>query len=310
VARRRLSLALLLAAALAAAAALTLREPAPLPRDLRGTLVFVSDRDGSDSLYARRLPDGPDLRLTRLGEPVGPPALSPDASRAAFAVGGRIALVSLATTDVSYLSLGIDARDTEPSWRPDGRALVIVSRRAEGDAGDLWELDAHVAPGKAQAERRRLTETPADEREPVFSPDARAIVYVSEDTLYRLDLEGGRARRLTGGLRRHRQPRFLPSGRLLCLWSQDKRFGIDSIDPASGADETLSEGAVSYSSVAPDPDGRYLAATFAFDLRFRPLEALLRRGNQELRLLDAGGREIAPLSRAWRSSDRAAVWGR
>jgi Tol biopolymer transport system component len=310
VARRRLALALLLGACLAVAFALRRAGPAALPGDLRGTLVFVSDRDGNDALYARRLPDGPDLRLTRLGEPVGPPALSPDAARAAFSVGGRIAIVSLATGDVSYLSLGIDARDGEPSWRPDGQALVIVSHRTEGDAGDLWELGVRIAPGKAQAERRRLTQTPADEREPVFSPDARAIVYVRQDTLYRLDLEGGRARRLTGGLRRHRQPRFLPSGRLLCLWSEDKRFGIDSVDPASGASETLSEGAVFYSSVAPAPDGRYLVAAFAFDLRFRPLDALLRRGNQELRLLDAAGRELAPLSRAWRSSDRAAVWGR
>ncbi|MGE0452351.1 MAG: hypothetical protein AB7O37_05855 [Vicinamibacteria bacterium] len=309
-ARRLRLLALLLGVFLAAAFALTRDRSAHLPGDLRGTLVFVSDRDGTDALYARRLPDGPDLRLTRLGEPVGPPALSPDGARAAFAVGGRIALVSLATTDVRYLTLGIDARDAEPSWRPDGRALVIVSRGTEGDPGDLWQLATEIAPGKAQAGRRRLTETPADEHEPVYSPDARAIVYVREDTLYRLDLEAGSTRRLTGGLRRHRQPRFLPSGRLLCLWSQDKRFGIGSVDPASGASETLAESAVFYSSVAPAPDGRYLVAAFAYDLRFRPLDALLRRGHQELRLLDAAGRELAPLSRAWRSSDRAAVWGR
>ena len=67
----------------------------PLPRDLAGTLVFVSDRDGQDALYLRRLPGGADFQLTHLTEPVGEPALSPNGRQVAFTMGGRIGLVTV-----------------------------------------------------------------------------------------------------------------------------------------------------------------------------------------------------------------------
>ena len=101
----------------------------PLPPDLTGTLVFVSDRGGADTLYARTLPAGPDRRLTWFSEAVREPAVSPDRRRVAFSVGGRIGVVSLATGDVRLLTLGVDWRDSMPAWRPDGQALVVASRK-------------------------------------------------------------------------------------------------------------------------------------------------------------------------------------
>jgi Tol biopolymer transport system component len=297
--------ALLALAALAGSAC----RSATLPRDLAGTLLFVSDRSGIDSLYARRLPAGPAVRLTFLDEPVADPALSPDGTRVAFSVGGRIALVSLSTHDVRYLSLGVAATDAQPSWFPDGKRLVIVSRRAPGEGADIFALDADAGSGP-ESPRRRLLETPADESEPVVAPDGGSVVFVREDNLFRLELASGQVRRLGGGFRRTRQPRFLPSGRLLCLWSEGKRFGIDVLDADGANREILTTGSVYYSSVNPSPDGRYLVASFAYDLRFRPLEALARRGNEELRLLDAHGRPLGALSDAWRDSSKAAVWGR
>jgi Tol biopolymer transport system component len=275
---------------------------------LRGTLVFVSDRSGIDALYMRKLPGEQDLRLTYLGEPVREPALSPDAERAAFAVGGRIAVVTLATRDIRYLSLAQAARDASPSWYPDGKRLVITSRRTEGDGADIYELDLMGAG--VESPRRRLTETPADESEPAVSPDADFVVFVREDSLHRVELDSGRVRKLSSGFRKTRQPRFLPSGRILCLWSEGKSYGIDVIDGEGRNRETLSEGQTYYRSVAPSPDGRHFVATFTFDLGFHPTEALTRRRNEELRLLDSAGRPLRALSEGWRSSSHSAVWGR
>jgi Tol biopolymer transport system component len=258
----------------------------------------------------RKLPGDVELRLTHLAEPVREPALSPDAEHAAFVVGGRVAVVALASGDVRYLSLGVDARDSSPAWHPDGKRLVIASRRAEGENADLWEL--RLEGGAAESPRRRLTETPADESEPVFSPDGRSVVFVREDNLLRLDLSDGRERRLTraAGFRKTRQPRFLPDGRLLCLWSEGKQYGIDVFDAEGRNRETLLSSQAYYRTVAPSPDGRYLVATLGFDLGFRPTEAVLRRGNEELRLLDARGQALMPLGDTWRYSSHSAAWGR
>lgn len=283
--------------------------PRALPdAPLAGTLLFVSDRSGIDALYMRRLPGELDLRLTYLGEPVRDPALSPDAALAAFAVGGRIALMTLATRDIRYLSLGQAARDAAPTWHPDGRRLVISSRPTEGDSADLYELKLEGAG--VESLRRRLTETPADESEPVVSPDAASVVFVREDSLHSLELESGRVRKLSSGFRKTRQPRFLPSGRILCLWSEGKSYGMDVIDADGRNRETLSEGSTYYRNVAPSPDGRHFVATFTFDLGFHPTEVLTRRRNEELRLLDPRGRSLRPLSEGWRSSSHSGVWGR
>jgi len=285
------------------------REP-PLPGDLAGTIVYVSDRDGIESLYARRLPDGSERRLTFLNEPVRDPAVSPDGKTVAFSMAGRIGLISLRTGDIRILTLGIDWHDASPSWRPDGAALVVVSRRsgeANADVHLLTTLDAAAG----QVERRPITLTGAlDETAPVLGPGGAFVVFVRQDNLVRMDLGAGRTRRLTGGFRKMREPRFLPSGRLLALWSQDKRFGIEVMDADGKNKETLVQGSTFYRTVAPSPDGRFFAATYTFDLGFHPTEALKLRQTEEVRLLDGQGRAVATLARSWRHSSHSPEWAR
>ncbi len=306
----RTALVLLALAAVGVAVSLVLRraEAPTLPSDLQGTLVFISGRTGIDAVFARKLPNGPDLRLTHLGEPAREPALSPDGQHVAFVVGGRIAVVAVATGDIQYLSLGVTAKDGAPDWFPDGKRLVIVSRPALGENADLFELAA--SGGAAESPRRRLLETASNESEPVVSPDGESIVFVREDNLHRLERKAGRVRKLTGGFHKTRGPRFLASGRIVCLWSQDKQFGIDVLDGDGKQRETLWQGSTFYRSLAPSPDGRYLAATHTFDLGFHPSQAVTRRRNQELRLLSARAAPVASFTDGWLHSDHSPAWGR
>jgi Tol biopolymer transport system component len=270
------------------------RQP-PLPADLEGTLYFVSDREGADSLFVRRLPKGEARRLTVTSEPVQDPALSPDGSRLAFAMGGRIGLLPLPRGEARFATLGVDHRDAQPAWRPDGRALVVSSREPGRDKADLVLLDLETADGRPG--RSPLTSTRGlDETGPCFAPDGRHVVFVREDGLFRVALADGRTQRLTAGFRRYREPQFLPSGRLLALWTEGKSYGFEAMDADGRNRETLGEGSVLYRSFAASTDGRYLAATFAFDLAFRPQDAFLKKAG-EVRLLDAGGRYLTVLER-------------
>jgi Tol biopolymer transport system component len=298
--------ALLLLLALGAGLLLRSRQK-PLPREVGGTLVFVSDREGVDSLYMRKLPGGEELRLTTISEPVRDPALSPDGRQVALAIGGRIGLVPLPTGGVRFLTLGVDWRDASPAWRPDGKALVVSARRSDGANAELHLLGLAAS----ETARRPLTQTRGlDSTSPVFSPDGAFVVFVREDSLFRVSLAEGRASRITGGFKRSRCPRFLPSGRLLCLWSEGKNYGIDAMDADGKNRETLSQGSVYYRTIVPSPDGRFLAATFTFDLRFHPTEALKLRQTEEVRLLDARGLILGDLERSWRYANHSPDWGR
>ena len=308
--RRRLvgigALALGLVATSLAAYVLLSRDT-PLPTDASGSLFFISDRAGQDALYVRHLPRSEPRRLVVTGEPVRDPASSPDGSRVAFVMGGRIGIVLLPRGEIRFVTLGVDHQDAEPSWRPDGRALVVSSRVRGRDAADLVLLDLDTPDGKPA--RTLLTDTRGlDETSPRFSPDGRYVVFVREDGVFRIALDDGRAHRLTSGFRKFRKPRFLPSGRLLVLWTEGKVYGFDTMDIDGKNRETLSQGTAFYRSITPSPDGRYLAATFTFDLAFSPRDAF--RKLEEVHLLDARGQFVAVVERSSRYASHSPEWGR
>jgi Tol biopolymer transport system component len=308
--RSRIGFALLAVIALGAGVALwRANRHAPLPPETRGLLVYVSDYDGADALYARRLPDGRERPLARTLEPAREPALSPDGTRVAFSMGGRIALADVRTGDVRVLTLGVKHRDAAPAWMPDGRALVITARAPAERNADLQMIDIPETLERL-VERRALTLTAGlDEREPAVAPDGSCVVFVRQDSLVRLDLGDGRTRRLTGGLRRVHHPVFRRDGRLLYLWQEGKQFGLD-VSSADGKErETLSTGTARYRTLAPSPDGRFLMATFTYDLGFDPIEALKLRQTEELHLLDQRGRPLLVFLRSRRHAYHSPAWG-
>ena len=300
--------ALTIGALLVAALLAVFFRAGPLPPNLAGALAFVSDRDGTEALYWRRLPKDRPRQLTEASEPVRDPAIAPDGARVAFAMGGRIGIATVTAGDVRMLTLGVDFRDAMPAWLPDGKGLVVSSRRSTGETAGLNLLDL---PGEGPVVRHPLTQTRGlDDTSPVVSPIGSFVVFVREDHLWRVSLADGRTVRLTGGFRKSRAPRLLPSGRLVCLWSEGKQHGIDVLDADGKNRETLWQGSIYYRTIAPSPDGRYFAVTFTYDLAFHPADALKRRQTEEVRLLDQRGRPVAILERSGRFINHSPDWGR
>lgn len=301
--RAALLLGALALAAVAGTVALSRVEP-PLPPGLGGAIAFVSSRDGIPALYWRRLPRDPARRMTFGSEPASDPAVSPDGTRVAFSLNGRLAIVTVATAELRVLTLGLDWKDAQPAWLPDGRRLVVSARRRAGEPAGLQLLD-HAPDGSLA--RSPLTQPSAgDDTSPAPLPDGSAIVFVREERLVRVSLGDGRVRRLTGGFKRDRAPRVLPSGRIACAWTEGKRHGIDTLDADGRSRQTLVEGGRFYRALAPSPDGRFLLAALGYDTGQNPLAALLGRRREELRLLDERGRDLGVLE----GEARAADWAR
>jgi len=287
---------------LAAAVVACNREP-PLPADLSGRLIFVSDRGGRDAIYQKKLPAGEDELLLGLHEPLADPALSPDGRTLAFSMGGRIGFLDLATHGTRFLTLGVDWKDSHPSWRPDGKALVVTSRRPDSQNHDLHLLFTAAPPGGEA--RQSLTDTSGlDEISPSFSPDGSFLALVRAGGVYRLEPGTDRAHRLNTGFRVMRGVSFLPSGRLLAPWTEGKQFGLDLMDAEGKNRETLTQGSVFCRDAGASPDGRYLAVTVDFEA-----DAMRLRQQVEIRLLDARGRALGALVRSWRSNNHSPQWG-
>ncbi len=304
---KRRAIGALAVVSLAVAAWLALGERSALPPDLAGALVFESDRDGASALYWRRLPRDRERRLTFGSEPAREPAVSPDGTRVAFSMNGRVGVVAVASGEVKVLTLGVDWKDAQPAWLPDGRRIVVSARRREGEPRSLHLLEP-AADGSVS--RHPLTQARAsDDSSPTASPDGAFVVFVREDRLMRVELGDGRVARLSGGFKRDRSPRFLSPGRLVCAWSEGKSHGIDTIDLATKGRETLVAGASLYRTLAPSPDGRFLAVTRSADAALPPLAVLLGQ-REEVQLLDVAGRERGRLEFSRRHANHSPDWGR
>ena len=125
------------------------RSPAWFPGG--GALAFVSDRDGRDAVYKIPALGGQPVMVVR---DAGDPAVSPDATRLAFAQRapsglGRVAVLDLTDPSrVLVLTAGEAASfdHLQPAWSPDGRWLCYT------DAGRLW-----LVPSAGGAGRRLTT---------------------------------------------------------------------------------------------------------------------------------------------------------
>ena len=93
-----------------------------------------------------------------------------------------------------------------PDLSPDGKLLAYASDRAGEGNLDIWVQQ--VSGGQAL----QLTRDPADESEPVFSPDGGKIAFRSERDgggIYVMSALGGEARLIA---RQGRRPRYSPDG--------------------------------------------------------------------------------------------------
>ena len=121
-------------------------------------------------------------------------ALSPDGETLVVDLMGQLWSLP-ATGGGAQLLLPAEEAARNPRFSPDGSRLVY-QQFARGQ-WDLWLLEL------ATSTRRRLSGPPYNDREPDFSADGRAIVFVSDrsgsDALHRLDLDTEEVTQLTYG---------------------------------------------------------------------------------------------------------------
>ncbi len=152
-------------------------------------LAFVSDRDGSDTLYVENF-DGSEP-TTIAAVPDLDWSWSPDGRFIAWVSHSQVP--DLWVTDVitgSTVNLTEGAIEVSgPTWSPDGLSIMFAS------SSDLGGRDISVLPAAGGSAITLTADRAADDFAPQWSPDGSHIAFVGRDdpdVLYVMDADGGK----------------------------------------------------------------------------------------------------------------------
>lgn len=150
-----------------------------------------------------RLNSANDVQLTLFGE-------FPDRQRVPFR--------AQASSPMTQHSFGTEGADFDVDVSPDGKAIVFASTRHTARPN----LYLKSVDGRAVTQ---LTDDPAADVQPCFSPDGRLVAFASNRSgnwdLWIVGLQGGRATQVTHSPQHEVHPSFSPDGKQLayCLFN-------------------------------------------------------------------------------------------
>ena len=135
--------------------------------------------------------------------------------------------------------------------------------------------------------QENLTNHPADDRDPDWSPDGRKIAFISRRDggtyqIYVMDVDGKNVIRLTEGQGRKRHPDWSPDGGRIAFSVEGREYDIDLMD-ADGRNREKLEGQALYPSWSPD--GKQIACVS------------FRDGHGDIYVMGADGQGLKRLAR-------------
>ncbi len=211
-------------------------------------------------------------------------------------------------------------RATQAAFSGDGREVAFAA------GGDLWVMDTELR------EPRRVTDTPEEERDPVFTPDGSALLFVSDaggrTDLWRADRSqperwwwqqsAFRLARLTDDEAVEAAPQATPDGSTLVyvrlpgdLWKRPLAGGepVRLVAGFDAPEAVLSPDGRWVAYVQPDADFNHDVWILPLDLSRPPFNVSRHPDNESGPVWSPDGRMLAFTGRRWQEqTDVCTVW--
>jgi Tol biopolymer transport system component len=212
------------------------------------------------AITLRGAPAGPSVERLTLNNGFEEMALSPDGKKVAIIVHGEVFAASSREGGNATRVTSTTGRERQVAWAPDSRRLVYGSDR-DGSQG-LYLFDF------SSGQETRLTQAPAGDVTPIFSPDGKSVVFQRGGTELRVvDVETKRDRLVTRAdldrvpFTSDGSVAWSPDGRWLAFIDRAvKGFSNVYVIPSAGGDrhQVTFLGNVFGGTISWSPDGTYL----------------------------------------------------
>jgi TolB protein len=220
---------------------MTIQTPAAPTILANGKIAFTSDRDGNQEIYVMNNDGTGQVRLTNNYGADNFPAFSPDGTKIAFVSQNpsptfaiNIRLMNADGTNQTELTPIAIGGSQSPwadsgslSWSPDG------SKIAFGDGGEIFTINVDAS------NRTNLTNHPANDFDPAWSPNGALIAFASDrrdpnllSIIYSMNVDGSNIKVLSdsGYYASRFSPDWSPNGNELALIQDEfSEFGAGSI---------------------------------------------------------------------------------
>ena len=153
-----------------------------------GSYYYISGKSGAFNLYKRSINDEDEKKITQFeDDSVMLPSVSRDSNVIVFRHLSSFYKIDFSKEGIKPEKIVIWNRGERTGSREEERLEIRTAGQAVFSkdgleiafvaGGDLWVMDTVLK------EPKRVTDSAAEEREPVFSPDGNSIIYISDDGL-------------------------------------------------------------------------------------------------------------------------------
>lgn len=242
-------------------------------------IAFNSDRGGNSDIYIMNVDGSHVQQLTR--DPFANlyylrtaldqmPTWSPDGTHIAFVSGRDNGMMTYVNHDIYIMDwngsnvkrITTDSADeATPRWSPNGKLIIYAGESYISVQGPIqnpnWDIYTMNADGSHQVQ---LTNDPANELEPAWSPDGTKVVFISDingknSDLYTMNADGSDIKQLTKDSANEFGPEWSPDGKQI-VFNSDRNGNVQlfmiNIDGSNLIQLTTDKSNSAYAMWSPD----------------------------------------------------------